>query len=185
MALWFQIPFLPKASCYCCLLFMLTILLPFVCVTNFLNKFCEVCIFCHMLLLKSCLAQWSANGRTKIFLKCLESVSISLRLHQRVLCICWGMLSIIQQAAYSSAFVFNSCLYRASRSVRRGRFRPSQVFPKHGHRVLMCMTFYYPGNMAELFKAHCEHLAPQLLFWSAWSAFCLPQLFFQFRQLRY
>ena len=150
MALWFQIPFLPKASCHCCLLFMLTILLlPFVCLMNFLNKFCEVCIFCHTLLLKSCLARWSANGWTKIFLKCLESGSISLRLHQRVLCICWGMLSIIQQAAYSSALVFNSCFYRASRSVRRGRFRPSQVFPKHGHSVLMCMTFSYPGNMAE------------------------------------
>lgn len=134
------------------------------CLMNFLNKLCEVCIFCHMLLLKSCLAQSSANGWTKIFLKCFESVSISPRLHQRVLCACWGMLSIIQQAAYSSALAFNSCLYRASRSVRRGRFRPSQVFPKHGPRVPMSMTFQYPGTMAELFKAHCEHLTPQLLF---------------------
>ena len=107
---------------------MLTLLLlPFVCLMNFLNTvkfvFFVICYYWN-----TCLAQSSASGWTNIFLKCLESVRISPRLHQRVLCVCWGMLSIIQQAAYSSALAFNSCLYRASRSVRGGRFRPSRSF---------------------------------------------------------
>lgn len=59
-------------------------------------------------------------------------MSMSSRLHPRVLCTYWGMLSILQQATYSSTFALNSCLYRASKSISSGRSRPSQAFPERG-----------------------------------------------------
>lgn len=54
-------------------------LLLFVCLLTFLNKFCEVCILCHMWLLKplfSYLSGWLIFNRD--FLKCWGTLSLSV-----------------------------------------------------------------------------------------------------------
>lgn len=51
-----------------------------------------------------------------------------------VLCACWGISSVLQEAVYKSVLVFTFCLSRISRSDTGESLRPSQVFPRHADK---------------------------------------------------